>query len=121
MSRAELHDLRMKQIEGWKASGLTQRAYCERESISLKTFCRWRRRLREQRSVPPERPTRLVAVRVAGAAEATGDIGRSAGISDSLSRPVEVVLSSGRRLRFVSGLDETGLARLVRLLEVLPC
>ena len=47
MTREELRSLRVKQIAGWAASGLTQGAYCERESISLKTFSRWRRILRE--------------------------------------------------------------------------
>jgi hypothetical protein len=35
--------------------------------------------------------------------------------------PIEVVLLSGRRLRLAAPRDETELARLVRLLEVLPC
>lgn len=120
MRRGELRDLRLQQIEGWEASGLTQRAYCERESISLKTFCRWRRKLRVQ-SAPQQRPVRLVPVRIARSLEPSAESRRSIGLSDTLSRPVEVVVGSGRRVRFVEGLDETGLARLIRLLEVLPC
>lgn len=120
MTREEVRDLRVKQIAGWKASGLTQRAYCERESISLKTFCRWRRVLREQ-STPQERAVRLVPVRVARLREHGAEARHAGGLCDALSRPVEVVVGSGRRVRFVEGLDETALARLIRLLEVLPC
>lgn len=32
-------------IDAWQRSGLTQKAYCERESVSLARFGYWRRRL----------------------------------------------------------------------------
>ena len=35
-----------KQIEDWKASGLSQRAYCEREGHKFPTFDYWRRQTR---------------------------------------------------------------------------
>lgn len=121
MTLQELRRKRVKQVDGWKESGLTQRAYCERESISLKTFARWRRRLGEQ-SAPQVRPVRLIPVRIsrsqAHPEESRVSLGRSAGLS---SGAVEIVLGSARRVRFVDGLDEGALARLIRLLEVLPC
>ena len=120
MTREELRSLRVKQIDGWKGSGLTQRAYCERESISLKTFSRWRRLLREA-SPAQERLVQLVPVRVARSGERADESRLSAGRSAALPGPVEVVLGSARRVRFVDGLDEASLARLIRLLEVLPC
>ena len=120
MTREELRSLRVKQIEGWAASGLTQRAYCERESISLKTFSRWRRMLREA-SPARERPVRLIPVRITRAREHAEESRISVGRTAALSGPVEVVLGSARRVRFVDGLDEASLARLIRLLEVLPC
>jgi len=120
MTREELRNLRVKQVEGWARSGLTQCAYCERESISLKTFSRWRRMLRES-SPSQERPVRLVPVRISESREHADEPTISLGRSAALSGPVEVVLSSARRVRFVDGLDEASLARLIRLLEVLPC
>ena len=120
MTREELRDLRVKQVEGWRASGLTQRAYCERESISMKTFSRWRRILREA-SLAQARPVRLVPVRITRAREQADESRISARRSSALSGPVEVVLGSARRVRFADGLDEASLARLIRLLEVLPC
>ena len=120
MTREELRVLRVKQVEGWKTSGLTQRAYCDRESISLKTFSRWRRMLREA-SGEHERPVRLVPVRITLGREQADESRLSVGRSAALSGPVEVVLSSARRVRFVDGLDEASLARLIRMLEVLPC
>jgi hypothetical protein len=34
------------QHQSWQASGLTQRAYCEREGLSFSMFDKWRRRAR---------------------------------------------------------------------------
>ena len=92
-------------IEAWKSSGLSQRAYCAREGIAVSTLQWWCRRLRG--SGPGDAP-RFVPVAV----EATSDV---------RDEPIEVVLLSGRRLRLASPRNETELARLVRLLEVLPC
>lgn len=92
-------------IEAWKSSGLSQRAYCEREGIAVSTLQWWCRRLRENGhgDMPRFMPVAIQA------------------IPDVLDQPIEVVLLSGRRLRLAAPRDETELARLVRLLEVLPC
>ena len=37
----------------WKASGLSQRQYCERESLALSTFDRWRRLLGKATGTEP--------------------------------------------------------------------
>lgn len=34
-----------KRIKNWETSGLTQRAYCERESLKCSTFDYWRRQV----------------------------------------------------------------------------
>lgn len=34
-----------KQIKDWETSGLTQRAYCEREGLKYSTFDYWRRQI----------------------------------------------------------------------------
>ena len=34
-----------ERIQGWKRSGLTQKAFCERHQIGLASFQRWRRLL----------------------------------------------------------------------------
>ena len=39
----------VRQIERWKASGKSQREYCERSGIALNTFGRWWRKLRRKR------------------------------------------------------------------------
>ena len=38
-----------KQINGWKASGMSQRGYCEREGHKFATFDYWRRQTRSNR------------------------------------------------------------------------
>lgn len=92
-------------IEAWKASGLSQRAYCKREGIAVSTLQWWCRRLRGN-----GRAETLQFVPVAVPAN-----------PDVRDEPIEIVLLSGRRLRLSAPRDETELARLVRLLEVLPC
>lgn len=119
MTRGERRALRIRQLQGWCSSGLTQEAYCKHEGISVETFRRWRRRLAEQAGALPA-TVRFVPVRVADTPLQPVRCA-SAESTDELARPVEVVLASGRRLRFADGLEEAGLARLIRLLEVLPC
>lgn len=117
MTREERRVLRCKQIAGWRASGLTQEAYCKREAISFETFRRWRRKLGDH---GVQVAAQFVPVRVAEASSSVR-ADRLGEHADVLAQPVEVVVASGRRVRFVEGLDETSLARLIRLLEVLPC
>ena len=59
--------------QAWQTSGLTRRAYCEREGLSLVTYERWSKRVRASTKVPnsitslPASPTQsltLVPVQV---------------------------------------------------------
>lgn len=122
MKRAERARWWAKHIEGWKASGLTQRAYCGRESISYDTFKRWRRGFRAKRSADM-RATRLVPVRVGTAGVGGGVPVQSARGSECTAngRGVEIRLSSGRAIALGLEYGEVELARLIRMLEVLPC
>ncbi len=58
-----------KQIREWEASGVSQRAYCEREGLKFAAFDYWRRQVRSNSAAakpelnPTERLT-LVPVRV---------------------------------------------------------
>lgn len=120
MKRDEIWELRVKQIEEWRTSGLTQRAYCERAGIAFQAFRYWRRKLGERSPEQQDSAPGFVAVGVADTGRAR--IGRVAGRrTEVLVQPLEVVLSSGRRLKFVEGFEEAGLGRLIRLLEDLPC
>ena len=42
-------------FEVWKLSGLTQREYCERHGLSLKSFGNWRGQLKREDAVGPKR------------------------------------------------------------------
>lgn len=105
MDRVERVGFWNRHIEGWQSSGQSQRAYCEREAIALSSLRWW---LRKRRAADRPDTMRFVPVEV-GAAPA------------ACEGPIEVVLLSGRRLRLSAPRNETELARLVRLLEVLPC
>ena len=105
MDREERFEFWSGHIAGWNSSGLSQRAYCERESISVSSLQWW---LRKLRTVERTDTASFVPVEVSVREGACGE-------------PIEVVLLSGRRLRLAAPRSETELARLVRLLEVLPC
>ena len=74
MTPEERRALRLKQIEGWRSSGLTPRAYCEREPISHETLRRWRLKLGADSvaaAQPPMRPFIPVEVSAAMSAHAS--------------------------------------------------
>jgi hypothetical protein len=58
---ANYHNL----TERWQRSGLTQRAFCEREGIKLSTFTYWRGKARRrQEEAPPPGATSFTEVRL---------------------------------------------------------
>ena len=122
MKRAERSRQWGQYISGWKASGLTQSAYCEREGISYDTFKGWRQRLRRDAVMRGSVP-RLVPVRVVGspAPRSTPTEPRMPRGRAGPSPEAEIRLSNGRALALGRELDEVELGRLIRLLEVLPC
>ena len=86
----------------WRSSGLSVRAYCKAQGVSVQSFYRWRRELqRRDRDRPQFLPVRVVAEPVASG----GDGGA-----------IEVVLTGGRCLRVRPGFDR---ATLIQLLDVL--
>lgn len=96
-------------MEGWQASGLSQRGYCQREGLALSSFDHWRRRLKQlgatSASTQPARPhaaLTLVPVRVIRE-PAQGEL--------SLSSP------GGWRLAFPAAVDS---AWLLEVLKPLP-
>ena len=51
-----------EQVEGWRASGLSQIAYCEQHGLNIKSFRRWRTKL--QRAVATAPSLTLVPISV---------------------------------------------------------
>lgn len=80
-------------VEGYTASGMTRREYCEKHSISISTLDYWRRRQR--------RKPKLVEVAIE-----TQPLGGFA-----------LVLTNGRRIESSWGFAEADLLRLVRVAE----
>jgi hypothetical protein len=120
VKRAESRQLWTERIAAWKASGLKQRAFCERESLPYKSFLWWRRQLREQ-----SRETGLVRVvtrvPVSAAAREVKPLPTVAfGEAGLINQSVEIRLRGGRSL-LLRGVDEVQLGRLMGLVEALPC
>ena len=91
-----------RQIERQKQSGLSVRAFADREGLKAGSLSFWRWKLAHD-SRRSGKPVRFV--------ELTTEVG-----SSSASR-FEVVLRSGRRVRVPGGFERQELARLVQVLE----
>lgn len=90
-------------LEAYRKSGLTQRGFCERESINYHTFVSWLGKSRSQSAVVPHgRQPRFEEIFV-GQSEGGDPTG-----------PVQVRLAGGE---VVSGTDVEAIARLVGLLR----
>lgn len=122
MKRTERASRWEQHLSQWGLSGLTQRAYCERESLAYESFRRWRKYfLGQQRATAGTQ--QFFPVQVGNAPVARKDCGplrdRSA-VPYSASK-VEIDLGNGRTIRLDTHMDERQLGRLIQLLEALPC
>jgi hypothetical protein len=106
-----------RHLEGWRASGQTQQVYCREHGVSFKTFARYRDLIgREGKAqaaatlIPVSvKPAVVVKKSPANAARAVS------------ATPIEVRLRNACSILIAGDVDESRLARLVRLLETLPC
>jgi hypothetical protein len=115
MPRGKLSDARKEQywqrlIDQWRASGLSVRAFCERQHLAVPSFYAWWRRLRpgEGSAGPVTPPVTFLPVHVRPDERGAPP-------------PLELVLANGRRLRIPPGYDDTQLRQLLRTLEDSPC
>ena len=129
VTRGEREEFWQKHLAQWRASGLSQAAYCRRHGVSAIQLSWWKHELarRQKRGAAgrpaaagpnqgrgPARQTSdtalFVPIRVAGARGATADAGG-----------FEVFLRSGQRVRVPADFDSAGLRRLLAVLEGQPC
>jgi hypothetical protein len=116
----------------WRDSGLTQPEFCRRRGVPLHTF---RRRLYRRDAEPAAdldrpaaaiRPAERPAAWTPGAFLPVRVVGDDRPSTDSAShptpvRPVEVILSCGRRIAVPPGFDAETLARVISILEPPRC
>ena len=115
MKRAESRRLWAERIAAWKASGLKQRAFCERESLPYKFFLWWRRQLRSHaRDTGLVPVVTLTPVTAAAAKEVKPLLTVAFGGAGLISESVEIRLPGGRSLALRGPLDEAQLRRLIR-------
>ena len=84
-------------LEAWKTSGLSVRAFCERESISLNTFRYWKDKIESRRK---------------GAAVVKGPVRLA-----HLLPTIEIVISERFTVRVPAGFRADELVRLIEVLE----
>jgi transposase len=99
-----------RMIRLWRRSGLSVRAFCEREGLAEPTFYAWRRAITERDAVADATATAFVPVRVT-------DESTTAAAELSPAAALELVVGAGRRLRVGAGFDGPTLLRLLALLE----
>jgi hypothetical protein len=80
-------------IENWKASGLTQKAFCAQQSIAYSGFHYWFKKFREDKSLPTS-GSGFVPVNVT-----------SPGLERNRISAIELVMPDGRRINFHDGVD----------------
>jgi transposase len=111
-----------KRVERWRESGLSAKEYAAETGVKASTLSYWSWRLKASdepeggRSKAPE----PVAARRKESRAADGATARFVELSATASAPtpaLELVLSSGIRVRVTSGFDEATLTRMVRALE----
>ena len=88
-------------LEEHQGSGLTARAYCEREGLSETSFYAWRKSIKKRDAEEPDASHNLQAlipVDVVGAVDASPR-------RDEPSPPLEVVTPSGFTFRFHHDID----------------
>src|SRR5438270_3959322 len=93
---------RWRQLIGqWQRSGLTVRAFCQRQGVAVASFYAWRRTLRQRNSsaCPTRRPVTFLPVHVRPDGSDGGDA----------PPPLELVLPNGRRLRIPPGYNDAQL------------
>ncbi len=97
-------------IDQWQRSGLSVRAFCQRQHLAVPSFYAWRRTLRQRDggACPVAPPVTFLPVHVRPD-------------DRDPPPPLELVLANGRRLRIPRGYDDPQLRQLLRTLEDAPC
>ena len=96
-------------VEEHDASGLSVRAFCERESVAEASFYGWRKEIRRRDHVPGSVDPALIPVKVVDPDSAISPPNR-------VDAQLELLTSSGYTLRFAQDID---LSRLGLLLTVI--
>jgi len=103
----------------WASSGLSQRTYCEHHGLSYATFVYGRNRVKEGLTEFPG--SSFVPVLIETPMSSVPDGVDPASVITRSIAGVDIRLKHGRTVVVLEGFDETLLARVMRLLEQLPC
>jgi transposase-like protein len=104
-----------------ESSGLTVAAFARQHGIPDKRLRRWKGKLSSPHALVVRETTAVVEPTLPFArVHVVGTSVESARANGSPS-PLEVVVHSGRRIRVLQGFDGETLARVVTVLEALPC
>ena len=115
MSHGKPRDPRKEQqwrerIARWQRSGLTVRAFCQRQRLAVPAFYAWRRTLRQRDGLTPPAPAPVTFLPLDVRHDATDP-----------PAPLELVLADGRCLRIPPGFDAAHLRDVLRALEGPRC
>ncbi len=107
-----------KQCSDWQSSGLSQRAFCQREELSYSCFDYWRRRVAPAvASTKPAQPKKLTLVAAIPAPDT--DTHSSSAILPA-TNIIHLRSPGGWHIELPSHLDNTAMTYLAQLLAQLP-
>jgi len=101
-------------VEEHRRSGLSVRAFCEREGLSSASLYAWRRELRQrdaERSVPSADSVDLIPV------EVVESVGSSSSRETCSAAPLELVTPGGFTLRFPATIETHRLSAVLTAVE----
>ena len=107
-----------RHIAAWQRSGESIRVYCLRHELSEASFHAWKSKFKRRDEQEAKGLGRAHEVRGALFAEVCVDALRE---DEGRCSFIEVRLGSGRSVRVWPGFDEETLARVLRVVENLPC
>ena len=116
-----------RMMRRWARSGESIREFCDCESLSEASFYAWRRELRKRDhlSAQASGDERQASLSAESPADAPRFLPVHVVTEAPLDHPpagsIEVVLTSGTRLRVPAGVDRQTLADLIGVLEQRPC
>ena len=118
MPRGHILDLRWNALlNDFRRSGLTQAEFCQRRGVSIHSF---RKRL-YQAPTPKPTPTNPRSADAAAHFVPVTILPDPIPATAPVPQPLELILTSGRRIAVAPGFDPQTLRQLIALVEERPC
>ena len=100
-------------VEGWAESGLTQKAYCTQQGISVTSFHRWREQLRQEADLGDQASSEAAPIRLLPVQWHEAPVPEPSRAGAALT----LVLATGLRLEVESHFEAETLRRVLAVVQ----